>query len=202
MKNKYKVVFYYVEGEGFISFAPALSGCFADGKTLQESLTNLDVVIDEWIETAKLLGRDIPSIENDVFVHTNPDINDVASYFKMHYDISDIGKLQKLCFYCQIWSREWFSSPLFTNSFGMSVDGPVCFDLSDTQIHSLHIFSDTEKMVMNYTANIYGQESEEFIKDLIFSEMQMTDIAGNTAYIIDPSITPQEHKTDPVPVYV
>jgi len=32
----------------------------ADGKTYQEALANAEVIIQEWIETAKELGRSIP----------------------------------------------------------------------------------------------------------------------------------------------
>lgn len=32
----------------------------ADGETQEEALKNAETVITEWIETAKLLGREIP----------------------------------------------------------------------------------------------------------------------------------------------
>jgi len=37
-----------------------LPGCMADGKTYEEAIKNALVVIREWIETAKELGREIP----------------------------------------------------------------------------------------------------------------------------------------------
>jgi predicted RNase H-like HicB family nuclease len=36
------------------------SGCAADGATYKEALDNLEVIISEWIETAKALGRSLP----------------------------------------------------------------------------------------------------------------------------------------------
>lgn len=33
----------------------------ADGDTYQEAVTNAEQVIQEWIETARSLGRDIPT---------------------------------------------------------------------------------------------------------------------------------------------
>ncbi|HHT9109429.1 MAG TPA: type II toxin-antitoxin system HicB family antitoxin [Candidatus Wunengus sp. YC64] len=39
---------------------PELPGCAADGATYKEALTNVEVIIKEWIETAKELGRPIP----------------------------------------------------------------------------------------------------------------------------------------------
>jgi len=35
-------------------------GCKSDGKTYGEALQNAEIIISEWIETAKLLGRAIP----------------------------------------------------------------------------------------------------------------------------------------------
>ncbi|OGW33439.1 MAG: hypothetical protein A2X58_13455 [Nitrospirae bacterium GWC2_56_14] len=59
--NKYEVIIYWSkEDDAFIADAPELPGCAADGATYQEALANLEVVIQEWIETAKELGRPIP----------------------------------------------------------------------------------------------------------------------------------------------
>lgn len=39
---------------------PELPGCMADGKTQEDALYNAQIVIKEWIETAKEMGREIP----------------------------------------------------------------------------------------------------------------------------------------------
>jgi len=39
---------------------PELAGCAADGSTYQEAVANVVVVIREWIETARELGRSVP----------------------------------------------------------------------------------------------------------------------------------------------
>ena len=58
---KYDVVLQWSdEDEAFIAEVPELPGCAADGKTYQEALTNVEVIIEEWIETAQSLGRSIP----------------------------------------------------------------------------------------------------------------------------------------------
>ena len=58
---KYEVIVYWSEQDNaFIAEVPELPGCMADGKTYQEVMKNTEVIIDEWIETAKMLGRDIP----------------------------------------------------------------------------------------------------------------------------------------------
>ncbi len=54
------IIFWSKEDEFFIAEVPELPGCMADGKTYGEALQNIQVVISEWIETAKELGRTIP----------------------------------------------------------------------------------------------------------------------------------------------
>ena len=57
----YEIILYWSqEDNSFIAEAPELSGCMADGKTRLEALQNIEIIIDEWIETAEALGRDIP----------------------------------------------------------------------------------------------------------------------------------------------
>ena len=46
--------------EAFVAEVPELPGCMADGCTYEEALNNARVVIDEWIETALSLGREVP----------------------------------------------------------------------------------------------------------------------------------------------
>jgi predicted RNase H-like HicB family nuclease len=58
---KYEVIIYWSEeDEAFIAEAPELAGCAADGATYAAALANVQVIIDEWIETAKELGRPTP----------------------------------------------------------------------------------------------------------------------------------------------
>ncbi len=58
---KYEVIIYWSDEDyAFIAEAPELPGCMADGATYKEALANAEVVIQEWIETARELGRAIP----------------------------------------------------------------------------------------------------------------------------------------------
>ena len=58
---RYEIILYWsVEDEAYIAEVPELPGCAADGATYHAALENVQVVIDEWIETARDLGRDIP----------------------------------------------------------------------------------------------------------------------------------------------
>lgn len=59
---KYEIIIYWSEEDGlFIAEVPELPGCMADGATYEEAIRNAEVVISEWIETAKGLGREIPT---------------------------------------------------------------------------------------------------------------------------------------------
>jgi predicted RNase H-like HicB family nuclease len=58
---RYEIIMYWSEeDQAVIAEVPELSGCAADGTTYQEALANVQVIITEWIETAKELGRPIP----------------------------------------------------------------------------------------------------------------------------------------------
>jgi predicted RNase H-like HicB family nuclease len=58
---KYEVILFWSdEDDAFIAEVPELPGCMADGESYQDALANVEVVIQEWIETAQALGRPIP----------------------------------------------------------------------------------------------------------------------------------------------
>ena len=58
---KYEIIIFWSEtDQAFIAEVPELAGCAADGKSYSEALQNVEVIISEWIETAKELGRTIP----------------------------------------------------------------------------------------------------------------------------------------------
>ena len=58
---RYEVIIYWSRDDGaFVAEVPELPGCAADGATYQEALANAEVIIGEWIETARELGRAIP----------------------------------------------------------------------------------------------------------------------------------------------
>ena len=61
MMLRYEIILYWSEEDpAFIAEVPELPGCAADGETYQEALQNVEVIMQEWIETAKELGRPIP----------------------------------------------------------------------------------------------------------------------------------------------
>lgn len=58
---KYEVIVYWSEeDDAYVAEVPELSGCMADGATYEEAIKNAQVVISEWIETARKLNREIP----------------------------------------------------------------------------------------------------------------------------------------------
>jgi predicted RNase H-like HicB family nuclease len=61
MTLRYEIILYWSqEDQAFIAEVPELPGCAADGETYQEAVQNVEVIMQEWIETAKELGRSIP----------------------------------------------------------------------------------------------------------------------------------------------
>lgn len=54
------IIFWSQEDDAFVAEVPELPGCMADGRTYQETLSNTEKMIREWIETAQELGRPIP----------------------------------------------------------------------------------------------------------------------------------------------
>ena len=61
MEIKYELIVYWSdEDSAFVVDVPELPGCMADGQTYEEAVKNAQVVIEDWIETARGLGRDVP----------------------------------------------------------------------------------------------------------------------------------------------
>jgi predicted RNase H-like HicB family nuclease len=58
---RYEINLYWSEqDQSFIAEVPDLPGCAADGETYQKALQNIEIIMQEWIETAQELGRKIP----------------------------------------------------------------------------------------------------------------------------------------------
>lgn len=49
------------EDEAYVARVPELPGCMADGPTYAAALVSIERVMGEWVETARELGREIPS---------------------------------------------------------------------------------------------------------------------------------------------
>lgn len=61
MTTRYEIILTWSEeDQAYVAEVPELPGCMADGATRQEAIAHAESIIDEWIETATLLGRTIP----------------------------------------------------------------------------------------------------------------------------------------------
>ena len=68
MPNYSMIISFSEEDNAYLVSVPDLPGCMADGKTPDEAdgktpdeaVKNAKVIIQEWIETANMLGREIP----------------------------------------------------------------------------------------------------------------------------------------------
>jgi len=54
-------IYWSSEDQSYLVEVPELPGCMADGKTREEVIQNAVVIIEEWIETARESGREIPA---------------------------------------------------------------------------------------------------------------------------------------------
>ncbi len=58
---RYELIIYWSKADDcFVVEVPELAGCMADGGTYEEALANAQLVIAEWVETARSQGRPIP----------------------------------------------------------------------------------------------------------------------------------------------
>ena len=58
---KYEIILYWSEDDSaYIAEVPELAGCMAEGLTAKDALHNVELIAQEWIETARELGRPVP----------------------------------------------------------------------------------------------------------------------------------------------
>ncbi len=58
---RYELIIYWSRAdECFVVEVPELAGCMADGATYQDAVANAELVIEQWLKTARELGRPIP----------------------------------------------------------------------------------------------------------------------------------------------
>jgi predicted RNase H-like HicB family nuclease len=61
LRGTYEMIIYWSDADqAYLVEVPELPGCMADGSTYQEAINNAEGIVDEWLETARELGRAIP----------------------------------------------------------------------------------------------------------------------------------------------
>ena len=59
---RYEIVVYWSDEDGaYLAEVPELPGCMSDGESYAEAVANAEDAMRAWIETARDLGREIPT---------------------------------------------------------------------------------------------------------------------------------------------
>lgn len=177
----YNKMFYWSDDDAaYITNVPALPGCMADGDTIDESLKNADIIIDEWISLAKELGREIPKEDFAAMESTNPTSIDVAAYILDKLNAIDTWMLQKLVYYCQAWCLGIYKTEFINDTFKDYANGPLNKRLFDTHRGKrivkkndyplTHIFSQSEIRHMENVIETYGNEDGDTLRRYTHNE--------------------------------
>lgn len=62
----YPIVIYPCEEGGFVAEIPSLKGCLAQGETMEDTLQELIIVRELWLETAQKKGQKLPDIQEAI----------------------------------------------------------------------------------------------------------------------------------------
>jgi predicted RNase H-like HicB family nuclease len=62
----YPIIIYPCGEGGFVAEIPALSGCLAQGETLEDTLQELIIVKDLWLQTAEKYNQKLPNLETEM----------------------------------------------------------------------------------------------------------------------------------------
>lgn len=55
-----RIIYWSDEDNSFIVEIPEFPGCMADGSSVEEAIKNSEIIIQEWVDTAKERGQEIP----------------------------------------------------------------------------------------------------------------------------------------------
>ncbi|MBV8278776.1 MAG: type II toxin-antitoxin system HicB family antitoxin [Verrucomicrobia bacterium] len=59
------IIFWSSDDEAFIASVSELPGCMAHGETRAQAIEQIEIAIENWIDTAREIGREIPSPTQD-----------------------------------------------------------------------------------------------------------------------------------------
>lgn len=111
-------------------------------------------------------------------------IYDVAKYILHKLGKMSAIKLQKLCYYSQVWSLVWDNALLFDEDFQAWASGPICKELFDLCNDSFEVSEDSpcvksgniQKLNSNQQETIetvlkhYGDKSSQWLSNLTYME--------------------------------
>ena len=59
------IIYWSDDDQAFIASVPELPGCIAHGETRTAAIEQIEIAIENWIDTADAIGRQIPSPTQD-----------------------------------------------------------------------------------------------------------------------------------------
>ena len=104
---------------------------------------------------------------------------DVAAYILKRQGLMSTWKLQKLCYYAQVWSIAWTEKPLFEEEFEAWSNGPVCRELFNKHKGMYMIdkiegnpnaLTSNEKEIVDTVLHDYGNMEPYELRELSHSE--------------------------------
>lgn len=116
-------------------------------------------------------------------------IFDVAKYILHALGQMSTMKLQKLCYYAQVWSLVWDDAPLFEEDFQAWANGPVCKDLFDQHKGAFYVTENspcvhsadsqrlnaTQQETVNAVLKHYGDKDSQWLSNLTHMERPWND---------------------------
>ena len=106
---------------------------------------------------------------------------DTAKYILEQYGTMSTMKLQKLCYYSQVWSLVWDDTPLFEEDFQAWENGPVCPELfyktqgkfsvtSSDETGGDGDLSDDQRDTIDCVLEYYGSHDAQWLSQLTHME--------------------------------
>lgn len=111
---------------------------------------------------------------------SNVTVFDVASYVLGKLGSMSTMRLQKLVYYCQVWSLVWDEEPLFLEDIEAWANGPVIrelfnyhrghYNISEVTIGNPDTMSSAQKATIDAVLDFYGDKSAQWLIDLSHME--------------------------------
>jgi uncharacterized phage-associated protein len=118
---------------------------------------------------------------------------DAAKYILEQRGKMSTMKLQKLCYYAQVWSLVWDDAPLFDEDFEAWANGPVCPPLffhskgqfavsADGMKGNSENLSNQQKDTVNKVLDYYGDKNAQWLSQLTHMEAPWKEARNGIPY--------------------